>query len=170
MIAVFADTHGTDSPRLSERGERALRNAEQVVHAGDFTTAEVYDAFEKRAAELTAVHGNSDAPALRDGLPTVTTFDWAGWTLLVTHGHEHNSTTLPLLARERGADLAIVGHTHRPGIEELGDLSVVNPGSHADPRGGPRTYARLQAKDGAIVIDIRNVEGESVYRRHVAVG
>ncbi|QGN08109.1 metallophosphoesterase [Halorhabdus sp. CBA1104] len=167
MIAVFADTHETDSPQLSESADQTLEDAEYVVHAGDFTTPAVHDAFDRRAEELLAVQGNSDTPALCDRLPRVRTVDWEGWTLLVTHGHEHDSTTLPLLGREREADLAIVGHTHRPGIEEIGGLPVVNPGSHADPRGGPPTYAQLQGRDGRIAVDVRNVEGESVSRRCV---
>ena len=168
MLAVFADTHGTETPRLSEREAQAIRDAAVVVHAGDFTTPAVYDAFETRAPDLIAVHGNSDRGSLCDRLPTVATVEWAGWTLVVVHGHEHDRTSLPLLARERAADLAVVGHTHRPGIERMGDLPVVNPGSHADPRGGPPTHATVRAEDGALVIELRTGEGEPLARERFA--
>lgn len=167
MIAVFADTHRTDSSWLSERSETVVRDADLVVHAGDFTTAAVHDAFAARADELVAVHGNGDTPALGERLPAVATVDRDGWTLVVAHGHEHDRTSLPLLARERDADLAIVGHTHRPGIEWLGDLPVLNPGSHADPRGGPPTYAALRL-DGALVVELRSVEGEVIGCERIA--
>ncbi|WP_135665279.1 metallophosphoesterase [Halorhabdus rudnickae] len=170
MLAVLADTHGTGTLRLTDRARTALEAAQRVVHAGDFTTPAVYEAFEERAKELIAVHGNSDTAELRERLPAVRTVNWDSWKLLVVHGHEHDRTSLPLLAREREADLAIVGHTHRPGIERVGDLPVVNPGSHADPRGGPPTHAELRPKGGTLTVELRTGEGQTVDREQVLGG
>ena len=162
MLAVFADTHETARPRLSGRPESALADADLVVHAGDFTTPTVYSAFDQRATDLVAVRGNSDVAELQERLPNVETVEWQGLTIVVTHGHEHDRTSLPLLARERRADLAIVGHTHRPAIERIGDLPVVNPGSHADPRGGPPTHVEGRADGTGVRIEVRTGRGEAV--------
>lgn len=167
MLTALGDTHGTGNLRLTDRAGTVLEEAELVVHVGDFTTPAIYDAFEERAKELIAVHGNSDTAELRGRLPTIRTVDWEDWRLLVVHGHEHDRTSLPLLARERGADLAIVGHTHRPGIERFGDLPVVNPGSHADPRAGPPTHAELRPGRGMLTVELRTGEGETVDRKRI---
>jgi len=168
MIAVFADTHGTDDLQLAGRAADALADAEKVLHAGDFTTAAVYEAFEARTSELIAVHGNSDTPPLQNQLPAIRTIEWNGRQLLLAHGHEHTPTSLPLLARERDADLVITGHTHRPAIERLGDLPVLNPGSHADPRRGAPSYAELRQETGDVVIELRKPTGKIIERRRVA--
>lgn len=170
MLAVFADTHGTENPGLAGRAADALTDAKRVLHAGDFTTMAVYNAFERRAAELTAVHGNSDAAPLRNRLPAIQTIEWDGWVLLLVHGHEHTATSLPLLAREREADLVVTGHTHRPAIERFGDLPIVNPGSHADPRAGPPTHAELRREKGDVLIELRERAGSVFERRRVSMG
>ncbi|WP_136688969.1 metallophosphoesterase [Halorhabdus amylolytica] len=167
MLTALGDTHGTVNLRLSDRARTVLEEAELLVHVGDFTTLAVYDGFKERARELIAVHGNSDTAELRGRLPAVRTVDWVDWRLLVVHGHEHDRTSLPLLARERGADLAIVGHTHRPGIERVGDLPIVKPGSHADPRGGPPTHAELRPGRGTLTVEVRTGEGETVDRERM---
>ncbi|CCQ33949.1 phosphodiesterase family protein [Halorhabdus tiamatea SARL4B] len=168
MLAVVADTHGTEDARLASRVADVIADAEKVLHTGDFTTAAVYDAFDRRARELIAVHGNSDEDALRERLPAVRTIEWEGWSLLLVHGHEHTATSLPLLARERGADLVIAGHTHRPAIERLGGLRVVNPGSHADPRAGPPSHAELRTENGVLRVEIRDRAGDVIERERVS--
>ena len=168
VIVAVADTHGTAAPRLAGRAADALAEAALTLHAGDFTTPAVYDAFDRRTREFVAVYGNSDEPTLRERLRAVETITWAGWTLLVVHGHEHTATSLPLLARERDADLVVTGHTHRPAIERLGGLPVVNPGSHADPRAGPPTHAELRTDNGALLVEIRDRTGDVIERERVS--
>jgi len=142
-LVALADTHAEGDPPLPDHLRAAIREADLVVHAGDFTTATTLDGFEGLADELVAVAGNADGAAVRTRLPNVRTVDALGRRFLLVHGHEHDGTSLPLLARQERADVAVVGHTHRPGVERIGDLPVINPGSHADPRGGRPAYARL---------------------------
>lgn len=49
MLVVLSDTHGTDSHRLAGRTLEAVRAADRVIHAGDFTTEAVLDAIEREA-------------------------------------------------------------------------------------------------------------------------
>ncbi|MFW5905715.1 MAG: metallophosphoesterase [archaeon] len=167
MLAVFSDTHTSAAPRLSKRERATLQGADIVLHAGDFTGEESHDSFEQRSARLIAVHGNSDDRRLRERLSSVEIVEWNGWRIVLAHGHEHDRTALPLLGREHEADLAIIGHTHRPGVEWLGDLPVVNPGSHATPRGGPATYATLSNEEAALTVEIRTVEGRVTERQRL---
>lgn len=144
MLVALADTHADGPPPLTAHLRGVVRGADRLLHAGDFTAPETVDAFADLADGLAAVHGNSDDPAVRERLPAVRTVEALGLRVLLVHGHDHDRTSLPLLARQEGADLAVVGHTHAPVIETLGALPVVNPGSHAAPRGGTPAYARLR--------------------------
>ncbi len=164
MLAFLADTHGTANPGLRGRTAEAVADASLVCHAGDFTTPAVYEAIDHAAgdgeAPIAAVQGNSDAAALRERLPRVRTVDALERRFLLVHGHEHDRTSLPLLARQEGADCVVVGHTHRPGIEDLGEVTVVNPGSHADPRGGPATHAEGRRVSGGVAVAVVTASGE----------
>ncbi|MDG5778871.1 metallophosphoesterase [Haloarculaceae archaeon H-GB2-1] len=144
MITLVSDTHGTNGHRLTGRTLDAVREADLVVHAGDFTTEVVYEAFRREAAELVAVTGNRDRRAVREHLSGTATAEADGLRVVVAHGHEHDRTALSLLARQEDADLVVVGHSHQPGVEKLGDATLVNPGSHADPRRYTAAHGELE--------------------------
>lgn len=183
MLVALADTHATGDPPLTDHLRRTLREADTVLHAGDFIAAASLTAFRNLAAEagadFAAVHGNSDSTTVCADLPTVRTVEALGKRFLLVHGHDHGHTQLSLLARQEQADVAVVGHTHRPGVTRLGDpdsgeatetsgsegthqggLTVVNPGSHADPRGGQPAYARLYRRAGAVDVELRSPAGD----------
>ena len=186
MLVAFADTHATGDPPLTDHLRETLRDADTVLHAGDFTAAATLTAFRDLTAEagadLAAVHGNSDTTTVRAALPAVRTVEALGKRFLLAHGHDHGRTQLSLLARQEEADVAVVGHTHRPGVtrpggpgpgkggdadtsgteggQQQGGLTVVNPGSHADPRGGQPAYARLHRRAGAVDVELRSPAGD----------
>jgi hypothetical protein len=147
MLVVVSDTHERVRPRLEGRTREAVRAADRVVHAGDFVTERVLDGFEATCADagaaFEAVHGNNDPPAVRDRLPAGRTVAYGGLRFAVAHGHEHSGASLPLFAREADADCAVVGHSHRPSFGDLGGVPVLNPGSHARPRGHRPAHAEL---------------------------
>lgn len=165
-VAIVADTHGSDGHRLAGRARYAVDRAPVVCHAGDFTTPSVYDAFEAVADEFVAVSGNNDAPELHERLSATATVDAFDRRLVLVHGHEHDDTSLSLLAREAEADLAVVGHSHVAGIDDLGETTVVNPGSHADPRGRPPTHAELHRDGGEVIVRVVRRDG-TVHQRGV---
>lgn len=162
MLLALADTHGLDDPRLTDHLRERLAAAEAVLHAGDFTTAAVLDGFADRCDRLVAVHGNSDRSAVSARLPAVTTVEALDRRFLVVHGHDHDRTALSLLARQEDADVVVVGHTHTPGTEQLGEITVVNPGSHADPRGSRPAYAVVDRADDGLRIRLRTPTGEAI--------
>ncbi len=159
MLTVISDTHGTDSHRLTGRTLEAVRAADHVVHAGDFTTEAVLDAIAAEAASLTAVTGNNESRAVRARLPAVDTLEWAGLRILVAHGHEHSETALGMLARQEDADVVVVGHSHRPEIADLDGRTLVNPGSYADPRRYRPAHAELHRDP--LRVELRSPDGES---------
>jgi len=150
VLAVVADTHGTDDHRLTGRTLTAVREASAVVHAGDFTTEAVLDAFHGEAGTLFGVAGNNDGAGVRDRLPAKRVVERDGVRLVVVHGHDHSETALSLLGRQEAADLVVFGHSHRPSVYGGGDVTLLNPGSHAAPRQFRPAHAELEPGGDAV--------------------
>lgn len=160
MILVLSDTHSRQQPQLTPNLRSAVEDADLVVHAGDFTTAAVYSYFQGLAEELVAATGNRDRSSLREKLPEERTVSHGDLTLTVTHGHRHDSTSLSMLARQEGADIVVVGHSHQPVVEKLGEQTLLNPGSHADPRGNQPAYATIEQDGAATTVSLKTPAGE----------
>jgi hypothetical protein len=152
VIVVVSDTHGTDGHRLEGRVLAVVREAELVVHAGDFTTEAVFEACRAEAGrdrdgggEFVAVAGNNDDAGVRARVERTRVVERAGVRFVVVHGHEHDETALGLLGRQEGADVVVVGHSHRPRwAPNPAGVAVLNPGSYADPRWNRPAYAELE--------------------------
>lgn len=151
MLTIVSDTHSTDGHRLRGRTLQAVREADLVIHAGDFMREPVLDAFEREATTFRGVYGNNDNGAIRDRLPAARTVEYGGLRFAVTHTVRGGNTALALFGRERDADAVIFGHSHRPTVETSGPISLVNPGSHAQPRGYRTAHAELVARDDGTV-------------------
>lgn len=144
MLVVLSDTHGRDSPRLEGRTEDAVEEAGVVVHAGDYTTEAVLDAFEARC-DLRGVYGNNDPPAVRKRVPAERVVEWGDLRIAVAHGHRRSETVLALFGRQSNADLVVHGHSHDPAFvgsesadSESGGPAGPESGEPADSgRGGP---------------------------------
>jgi len=147
MLAVLSDTHGREDARLSGRTEEAVEGASAIVHAGDFTTAAVLEEFESYG-RVHGVSGNSDAPEVRERVPSDRVLEWRGLRIAVVHGHEHTDTALSMFGRQSNADLVVVGHSHEPAFRD-GEMAVLNPGSHADPRWHRPAHAELEWDEDA---------------------
>jgi phosphoesterase, MJ0936 family len=161
MLVALADTHGTRRPRLTDHLRDVLERAEVVLHAGDLTTPAVLDSFESFGG-LRAVYGNSDDSEVCERLPETSSLEWAGTRFVLTHGHRRGWTSLSMLARQERGDVVVVGHTHRPSVGERGEMAVVNPGSHADPRGHRATYAAFERTEGGVAGQCRTVNGKTL--------
>ncbi|MFB6296667.1 MAG: metallophosphoesterase [Halobacteriales archaeon] len=164
VIAVLSDTHREAGHGLSGAAARAVENADVLVHAGDFTTPAVYDAFETAVDRIEVVHGNRDDPELTARLPAKRVFEAGGVRIALVHGHDHGGTALSLLGRSEGADIVVFGHSHRPDLIEADGVTLLNPGSHTQPRGhrtahatiedegeGERVSVRLRGADGSVI-------------------
>ena len=159
MIAVLSDTHGGSDHRLADRTLTAVREADLVLHAGDFATEAVFEAFEAECGgcgdhgEFRAVHGNNDSRELTERLPATRVIDLdeegfgSNVRIALCHGHEHSKNALGLFGRQENASVVVSGHSHQPGVADAGDLSLLNPGSHADPRWNRPAHAELDVTD-----------------------
>ncbi|ACM55933.1 metallophosphoesterase [Halorubrum lacusprofundi] len=158
MLVVVSDTHSREESKLQGRTAEAVREADVVVHAGDFYREPVLNAFESATRSLRAVYGNNDDAGIRDRVPEVRTVEYAGVRFAVTHRHRNGDTGLVMLARERDADAVICGHSHRPRFDDDGALPILNPGSHAQPRGNRPAHAELEpASEGESTLNGRLV-------------
>jgi len=160
MLVVLSDTHSTDDPRLRGRTREAVHEADLVVHAGDFYRKSVLDGFEAATDRLRAVFGNNDGATIRDRTPEVRTVEYEGVRFAVTHRHRSGDTGLVMLGRGRDADAVICGHSHRPRFDDSADLPILNPGSHAQPRGNRPAHAELEADDDGLAGRLVTPDGE----------
>ncbi len=145
MLTVVSDTHSTDGHRLRGRTLKAVRSAELVVHVGDFMTESVLDAFEAEAETFRGVYGNNDDSGIRTRLPKARTIEYEGLRFAVTHTVRGGPTALTLFGKQHEADAVIFGHSHCPTADLTGELPLLNPGSHSQPRGNRPGHLELEA-------------------------
>jgi hypothetical protein len=160
MLTVVSDTHSTDGHRLSGRTLEAVRDATVVVHAGDFVRESVLDDFEREADRLLGVAGNNDDAGIRRRLPAARTLTFEGVRFAVTHTRRGGPTALSLFGRERDADVVLFGHSHRPTYDPSGAIPLVNPGSHAQPRGHRAAHAEFEPRGDALAGRLVAVDGD----------
>lgn len=160
MLVVVSDTHGRRGTRLAGRTRAAVADADLVVHAGDFTSESALEGFYDAAATLRAVHGNADDPAVKDRLPTARTVRYGGVDFGVTHTRPGGDTALAMFGRERNVGVVVHGHTHRPRVDAAGPVTLLNPGSHADPRGNRQSHAELEPDGDGLAGRLVTVDGE----------
>ena len=153
--AVFSDTHSSTALALE-----AIRRTrpDVIIHLGDYERdgEELHQSFPD--IPFYAVRGNCDICALR---PDADTVPLGPVKAFITHGHLYNVSygyldSLVYAAQEAGAKLAFFGHTHEADIEEIGGVTVVNPGTAG--KGRVLTYAWVEIfKNGGIAAEIREL-------------
>jgi putative phosphoesterase len=158
-LLLVSDTHVPKRARVLPTALlQAADEADLIVHAGDWVTADVLDALE-RHGEVLGVWGNNDGPDLRSRLPEVArrTIE----SLRVAVVHETGSAQ----ARERRMDAAypatdvlVFGHSHIPWdtVTPRG-LRLLNPGSPTDRRRQPHHTYLTAVVDGSELFDVRLV-------------
>jgi len=128
LLGVLADTH--DNLPMVERATTlfAERRVSLILHAGDFVAPFALRTLLKGGIRIVGVFGNNDGE--RAGLAKLCgeihdspcRLELSGRTVVLAH----DPSDLTEHALE-GADLAVCGHTHRPGVTEGRPLKL-NPG------------------------------------------
>lgn len=167
MLVVVSDTHGRESHRLEGRTLEAVREADLVCHCGDLLSETALDAFEREATEFAAVAGNNDERAVRDRLPDTLVVEHGGFRIALAHGHQHAETHLSLFGRQSSADLVCVGHSHAPAYRLAGEVPILNPGSHAEPRVHRPAHAELYPDAELLAGSLVEPDGSVVERFEV---
>lgn len=119
-VGVLSDTHGLLRPEV----RAFVMGCDYILHGGDVGGADVLDEL-GAIAPVVAVRGNNDkgwwAARLRE-------------TELIRVGEVfvyiiHNIGELDIDPAAAGVRVVVSGHSHKPMIEERGEILFVNPGS-----------------------------------------
>ncbi len=149
-VLIVSDTH-----RHNENYLKVLEKVtpvDMVVHCGDIEGSE-YLIAESAGCPVQMVMGNND---FFSDLPREKEFYIGKYKVWLTHGHNYyvsmSNEYLKNEACERGVDIVMYGHSHRPLVERDGNIIAINPGSLTYPRQEGR-------KPSFIIMDIdRNGE------------
>lgn len=119
-------------PKLLEE----LKNADLIIHAGDWQTVDVYNQL-KTFAKVEGVFGNVDDVDIKELFPEKLIVEAGGFKIGITHGHGTGKTTekraIQKFADEK-VDCIIFGHSHIPIKKYDQGILLFNPGSPTDKR------------------------------------
>ena len=156
-LLIVSDSHG----RLEYMYHAAEReHPDMVFHLGDHDRDA--EDLSRRFPRLCVVSmkGNCDyfSPYGREEY----LYTLEGVRIFAVHGHQYNVkyglTRFSYAAAEKGAQLALFGHTHQAFCEKVGDVTLLNPGAC----GGYRpTYAVVTVKDGTLQCEIKDFREEN---------
>lgn len=147
-ILIVSDTHG--SLRNFDTVIEREKEIDMLLHLGDVEGDDDY----MEAVMNCPVHivgGNND---YFSRLPGEIELRIGKYKVFMTHGHGYyvsmDTRRLKQAARARGADIAMYGHTHRPDIDLVDGVKVINPGSLSYPRqsGRQATYIIMEVNAG----------------------
>jgi hypothetical protein len=146
-IGLISDTHGLLRPEVLD----FLRGSDHILHGGDICDAAVLEAL-AALAPVTAVRGNNDRGAWADRLRHHETVRFEDVRVHVVH----DISELAIDAAAEGVQAVIHGHSHKPKVEQRGDVLHVNPGS-----AGPRRF-KLPIAAGELRVDGKTVSARIV--------
>jgi hypothetical protein len=152
-VAVLADTHlPRGARRLPDECVRRIRDAELLLHVGDFVSVGALRLLEELAPVL-GVWGNMDEPALRELMPQsrIVEVDGARVGLVHVPGPAKDRHAR-LLSRFPGCDAVVYGHTHVPEVARHRGCWILNPGSPTERRRSPEhTMIELSIDQAQVV-------------------
>lgn len=130
-VLIVSDTHKNNGNFYKVLDEQ---KPDLVIHCGDAEGSE--SEFEAAAdCPVRIVLGNND---FFSRLPRELTLDVGSYKVWVVHGHNYyvsmGNERIKREAADRGFDIVLYGHTHRPVVDGEGDVIAVNPGSLSYPR------------------------------------
>jgi uncharacterized protein len=147
-IVVVSDNHGL----TAELNEILTihQDSDLFIHCGDSEFKINHPLFDS----YQAVKGNCDFREFKEVDHAII----EGKKVLWTHGHHHgvkgSLNTLYALSLEEGADLVCFGHTHRPMVSLIGNVTFFNPGSIEGNRPiQTKTYGVIHIEDGKIRVN-----------------
>ncbi|MGD9910093.1 MAG: metallophosphoesterase [Candidatus Izemoplasmatales bacterium] len=149
-LVIFSDNHRNRENILEMM--KLEQDVDRYLSLGDSEMSEV----ELSNLGIIGVRGNYPfEPAFPDEL----LFDFDGWKILLVHGHllsvKMGVSRLYHYGLSKQADIACFGHTHIPYLEDLGEITLLNPGSIAMPKGKHYpSYARMTITERKCLIEI----------------
>ncbi len=147
-LIVISDTHG----RVEKLKNLLpiINDADYLIFLGD-CTGDLYPLKKEITVPIIAVNGNCDGIKAYEDKEV---FEWHGHKLFIAHGHRYgvkrDLLDITYAAKEAGCDYALFGHTHEALIEEYDGVTLVNPGSLAEPRFSQASYCVITEEQGKI--------------------
>lgn len=141
LIGLISDTHITEKRgKLPQKVFEEFANVDLIIHAGDITQKKVIDELEK-IVPVKAVLGNND----KLDLNKTEIFDIENFKIGINHGTSYSDDfdKLYKLAIELDVDILITGHTHKPHLEIIDNVLLINPGSSNRPIKSDASIATL---------------------------
>ena len=131
-IALLSDTHSV----LDERFIRHLKNSDEIWHAGDIGSLEVYDKL-KILSNVRAVYGNIDNHKIRITLTSELFFKCEGINVYMTHiGGKPGKYSRGIKEKieKTEPNIFVCGHSHILKImnDKKNNLLYINPGAAGD--------------------------------------
>lgn len=140
-IVILSDTHlPVRAARIPEQVIVQFKDADLIVHAGDFQTIEVVNSLQNYA-KFIGVAGNMDSDDVADALPERAILNIKNGNKEFKIGITHGSGAPQGLAErvfgffeedEEKPDCIIFGHSHKPLNEKINNTLMFNPGSPTD--------------------------------------
>jgi putative phosphoesterase len=143
-VGLISDTHGLLRPEALA----FLQGCDAIVHGGDIGDPAILDALQA-IAPLSAVRGNNDEDdAWALGVPETQRLEIGGVAIYVLHA----LALIDIDPAALGIRVVVSGHSHKPLIEQRGEVLYVNPGS-----AGPRRFS-LPISIGELLVDDGKIE------------
>jgi putative phosphoesterase len=136
-VGLISDTHGL----LRPEARAFLVGCDYIVHGGDVGEPEILDELAV-IAPLIAVRGNNDTGPWATRLPVTELIRVGNVFVYVIH----DLAELDIDPAAAGVRVIVSGHSHKPKIEQRGEVLYVNPGSS-----GPRRF-KLPISVGEITV------------------
>lgn len=153
---VLSDSHNNVS--ACEAAIAASGKLDLIIHLGDIARDTDYLETMYYPIRVASVLGNNDF--LRQGdYERVIEFD--GRKIFICHGHtlgvRMGTERLENIARQKGCEAALFGHTHQSCLKKSEDgFLILNPGSVSQPRGGKPSFAILETEENelrSVIVD-----------------
>ena len=153
---VLSDSHNNVS--ACEAAIAASGKLDLIIHLGDSARDTDYLETMYYPIRVASVLGNNDF--LRQGdYERVIEFD--GHKIFICHGHtlgvRMGTERLENIARQKGCEAALFGHTHQSCLKKSEDgFLILNPGSVSQPRGGKPSFAILETEENelrSVIVD-----------------
>ena len=146
-IGLISDTHGLLRPEAIT----FLQGSDFIVHAGDIGDPTILETL-AAIAPLTVVRGNNDNGPWAEQLAETALLEVGEASIYVIH----DLAQLDIAPSAAGVRVVVSGHSHKPVVEERGDVLYVNPGSS-----GPRRF-KLPISAGELLVDGNSVSARVV--------
>ena len=132
----------------SEKADKILLLGDILYHGPrndlpkEYAPKKVFELLNEYKTVISCVRGNCDAEVDQMVLEFPIMADYAiiemgANVIFATHGHLFNKDAMPPLKK---GDVLLHGHTHLALVENLGDVTYINPGSISLPKDGNQGY------------------------------